>query len=63
MTKSEEQYHALEQQLQEFELANKNDCGTTRKSRLPQSMPTEEEYRRMKKALERWERLVTYIER
>jgi hypothetical protein len=54
MTKLEERYQALEKQLREFELANKNDCGTNRKSHLPQSIPTGEEYRRMKEMLDRW---------
>jgi hypothetical protein len=54
MTKLEEQYQALEKQLHKFELANKNDCGTTRKSPLHQSIPTGEEYRRMKEMLDRW---------
>jgi hypothetical protein len=54
MTKLGEQYQALEKQLHEFELANKNDCATTRESRLPKPIPTGEEYRKMKEMLDRW---------
>jgi hypothetical protein len=54
MTKPEEEYHALKEQLHEFELANNEDWGTTRKNPLPQSIPTGEEYRRMKEILEMW---------